>query len=103
MAQDKAAWGGLFIFLLIVAAIVGEVKCVIKAIDSDWDPIGKREIIYSGAFVTGLGSIVGYLNFEDTPATPENVVVTTVQESTVTPIQTTVDTIAVDTVKVERK
>ncbi len=31
----------------------------------DWDPIGKAEIIYAGATVTGLGAIVGYIDIKD--------------------------------------
>lgn len=51
--------------LLLCAAIVGEVLCVIKAIECDWEPIGKAEIIYTGAAFTGLGCIVGWIDIED--------------------------------------
>jgi hypothetical protein len=50
---------------IVILGIVGEVKCVIKAINCNWDPIGKAECIYTGASLTGLGCIVGYLNIQD--------------------------------------
>jgi hypothetical protein len=50
---------------IIIAALVGEVKCIIKAIDCNWEPVGKAEIVYTGASLTGLGAIVGYLDIQD--------------------------------------
>ena len=50
---------------IILVLLVGEVKCIIKAIDCNWEPIGKAEVIYTGASLTGLGFIVGYINIED--------------------------------------
>jgi len=56
----------VFIWLsIVIAALVGEIKCIIKAIDCNWEPIGKAEVVYTGAALTGFGSIVGYLNIED--------------------------------------
>ena len=51
--------------LVVAAAIIGEVKCIIKALDCNWEPVGKAEIVYTGASLTGLGCIVGYINIED--------------------------------------
>ena len=42
--------------------IIGEINCIVQAVTSDWDPVGKREIVYTGAAVTGLGTIVGTLD-----------------------------------------
>lgn len=50
---------------IIILAIMGEIKCIIKAIDCNWEPVGKAEIIYTGACLTGLGSIVGWIDIED--------------------------------------
>jgi hypothetical protein len=50
---------------VLAAGIIGEVKCIIKAIDCNWEPVGKAEIVYTGASLTGLGCIVGYINIED--------------------------------------
>lgn len=54
------------IYLLVIAGlVVGEISCVIKAVECDWEPIGKAEIVYTGAALTGLGCIVGYMEIED--------------------------------------
>lgn len=50
---------------VIIAAVTGEVKCIIKAIDCNWEPVGKAEIVYTGASLTGLGCIVGYMDIQD--------------------------------------
>ena len=52
----------LAIFVLIV---VGEVKCIVKAINCNWQPIGKAEVIYTASAFTGIGCIVGWFNIED--------------------------------------
>lgn len=51
--------------LIIIGALVGEVKCIIKVINCDWNPIGKAEILYTGAALTGIGCVVGYLDIKD--------------------------------------
>jgi hypothetical protein len=50
---------------IAVALLVGEVKCIIKAVQCNWEPIGKAEIFYTAASVTGLGAIVGYIDIQD--------------------------------------
>lgn len=56
----------LFIQLAImVLALVGEVKCIIKAVNCNWDPVGKSEVIYTVAACSGLGAVVGYFDIED--------------------------------------
>lgn len=45
--------------------IVGEVRCIIKAVECNWNPIGKAEIVYTVAALTGAGAVVGYINIED--------------------------------------
>jgi Flp pilus assembly pilin Flp len=56
---------GLIILLLIAVALIGEVKCVVKAVNCNWEPIGKAEVLYTGAACCGLGAIVGWMNIED--------------------------------------
>jgi len=51
--------------LLIGVLLIGEVRCIYKAITCNWEPIGKAEIIYTGSALCGLGCIVGWFNFED--------------------------------------
>lgn len=53
------------VIAMLAAAIIGEVKCIIKAIDCNWEPVGKAEIVYTASFLAGLGCIVGYINIED--------------------------------------
>lgn len=50
---------------IVLVMLIGEVKCIIKAVDCNWDPVGKAEVIYTVSACTGLGSIVGYLDIED--------------------------------------
>lgn len=50
---------------IVVIPLVGEVKCIIKAVECNWEPIGKAEIIYTGAALTPLGAIVGFIDIED--------------------------------------
>jgi hypothetical protein len=60
---------GIAVILVYVAItatlVIGEIKCIIKAIDCNWEPVGKAEIVYTGASLTGLGAIVGYLDIQD--------------------------------------
>lgn len=55
-------------FIVGILLLVGEIMCLVKAVNSDWDPIGKREIIYTASFFTGVGSIVGWFDIPDAPA-----------------------------------
>lgn len=55
-----------FVYVMfILTLLVGEVRCIVKVVKCDWDPIGKAEVIYTGAAMTGLGGIVGWINIED--------------------------------------
>jgi len=55
----------IIIILIYLAAIIGEIRCVYKAIQCNWEPVGKAEVIYTAAACTGLGSIVGWINIKD--------------------------------------
>jgi len=50
---------------LVAFLLIGEVKCIVKAVKCNWEPIGKAEVIYTAAACTGLGSIVGWIEIED--------------------------------------
>jgi len=56
---------GIIAILIVVVLIVGEVKCIIKALQCNWEPIGKAEAVYTVASITGVGAIVGYLDIKD--------------------------------------
>lgn len=66
--------GVAFLIWLLVAilAVVGEIKCIVKACKCDWEPIGKAEIIYTASACCGLGVVVGWINIEDTPKPEAN-------------------------------
>ena len=51
--------------ILFFAWFTGEVMCIYKAYNSNWSPIGKREVIYTVAAVAQIGCIVGWFNIED--------------------------------------
>ena len=55
----------ILVLTFYLAILVGEVRCIYKALNCNWEPIGKAEIIYTGSALTGLGSIVGYFNIKD--------------------------------------
>jgi len=55
----------IVLFIFTIAIIYGECRCIYKAVTCNWEPIGKAEIIYTAAAVTGLGSIVGYFDIKD--------------------------------------
>ena len=51
--------------ILVIALLVGEVKCVIKAVNCNWEPIGKAEVLYTASALTGFGCITGYFEIKD--------------------------------------
>ena len=54
------------LWLIIAAALfIGEILCIYKAINCNWKPVGKAEIVYTVGIFTGLGGIVGYMNIAD--------------------------------------
>lgn len=55
----------LVFVILFVLALVGEVKCIVKAVKCNWEPIGKAEIFYTVGAATGLGAVIGYFDIED--------------------------------------
>lgn len=69
MRKDRSIYGAVITVIvslvLLAGMFVGEVKCVIKAVQCNWDPIGKAEVIYTVSAFTPFGCIVGYLNVED--------------------------------------
>jgi len=50
---------------IIVLMLIGEVKCIVKAVNCNWEPVGKAEVIYTASAVTGVGAIVGWFNIKD--------------------------------------
>ena len=56
---------GLIIAIIYILAIIGEVRCIYKTVTCNWEPIGKAEIIYTAASLTGMGAVIGWFNIED--------------------------------------
>ena len=55
----------LILSAIITILLIGEIRCISKAISCNWDPIGKAEIVYTGASLTGFGCVVGYIDIQD--------------------------------------
>jgi hypothetical protein len=68
-SSDVGAIGGLFWLLLVIFLVVGEIKCIVKFFDSDFEPSYKREAIYGFSAIGGIGCVVGWMDFPDTPPT----------------------------------
>lgn len=56
---------GIFSFLILIFLFIGEIKCIIKVVNCNWEPIGKAEVVYTVAACTGVGGIVGWMNIQD--------------------------------------
>lgn len=54
----------VLITIVILLWVCGYVFCIFRLCRCKWDPIGKPEIIYSLAILTGLAGIVGYIKIE---------------------------------------
>lgn len=52
--------------IIIIVLVIGEVKCIIKFFQSDFEPSYKRECIYGFSALLGIGAVVGYMDIEDT-------------------------------------
>tara|TARA_R110000765_G_scaffold96266_1_gene181057 strand:- start:8958 stop:9140 length:183 start_codon:yes stop_codon:yes gene_type:complete len=55
----------IVVWAITITLIVGEVKCIVKAVSCNWEPVGKAEIVYTCASLVGVGCIVGYIDIED--------------------------------------
>jgi hypothetical protein len=53
------------IIVIFLLALSGEIMCIGKAFTCDWRPIGKAEVAYTIAAVTGFGAVVGWFDIED--------------------------------------
>ena len=51
--------------IIVAFFIIGEIRCIYKALTCNWEPIGKAEVIYTVGSFTGLGSVIGWFNIED--------------------------------------
>ncbi len=63
--KNKGSTALIIYLALIVLMLVGEIKCIVKALNCNWEPIGKSEVIYTVSACTGFGVIVGYFDIQD--------------------------------------
>lgn len=56
---------GFLSLVLVVFFVGGEIGCIVRAFSCNWQPVGKAEIVYTGAAMTGLGCIVGWIDIKD--------------------------------------
>lgn len=70
MKKNNGCFGSYLALFVVLLMVLGEIQCIVKAIKSDWETVGKREIIYTASFLTGIGSIVGWFNIEDSVERP---------------------------------
>jgi hypothetical protein len=63
MKHSKTA--SIIWWICALLLLAGEIQAIYKAINSNWDPIGKREIAYTASAICGLGSIVGWFDIPD--------------------------------------
>jgi hypothetical protein len=55
----------IVILSIAIAAFVGEILCIVKAVKCNWEPIGKAEVIYTVGAFTGFGCVIGYMDIQD--------------------------------------
>lgn len=53
----------IFVIVLWALAIIGEISCIVRFFKCDFKESYKAEIIYGVSAVSGLGCIVGYMDF----------------------------------------
>lgn len=51
--------------VIVLAALIGECRCVYKMLTCNWEPVGKAEIVYTIGTFTGAGAIIGWMNIQD--------------------------------------
>lgn len=51
--------------IIVILLVIGEIRCIYKALTCNWEPVGKAEIVYTGSALLGIGCIVGYFNIND--------------------------------------
>jgi hypothetical protein len=63
--KEKGSVLLIFTILVILLAVIGEIRCIYKTVTCNWYPIGKAEVIYTIGTFTGFGSIIGWIDIED--------------------------------------
>lgn len=65
-SQNVGCLAGMIPVLALIILGLGWIQCIVKDINSDWEPIGKREIFYTvGACIPPAGGVIGWFNIKD--------------------------------------
>ena len=54
-----------FVMLIWLLALIGEIRCIYKAVTCNWEPVGKAEILYTAGACTGIGAVIRWINIKD--------------------------------------
>jgi hypothetical protein len=58
----------MWIFTLLMAlGLMGQCQCIYRFINSNFEPNYKREMIYGFSALTGVGVVVGWIEYPDEP------------------------------------
>ena len=49
--------------IIVIFALIGEVKCIVHLCQCDFEPSYKAEVIYGVATISGAGSVIGWIDF----------------------------------------
>jgi hypothetical protein len=55
----------IFTLLIYGLLLTGWIKSIYKAVNCNWSPIGKAEILYTIGSLTGAGVIIGWFDIKD--------------------------------------
>lgn len=61
--KNTGAVISLIYVALLIAFLVGEIMCIVKFFQCDFEEPYKAEIIYGISIVTGIGGVTGYMDF----------------------------------------
>jgi len=61
----KGTTWSIFVIIIWIFSLVGWVRCIIKDVNCNWDPIGKAEIWYTIGVCTGAGAVIGWMDIKD--------------------------------------
>lgn len=63
MRDSLATIFGLLQIAIVLLGLIGYVMCVVKFVRCDFEPNYKAEIVYGVGTFTGLGMVVGWIDF----------------------------------------
>lgn len=55
----------IIMVLLFILGVIGEIRCIYKMVDCNWQSPYKAEVFYTVGTFTGFGCIIGWFNIKD--------------------------------------